>query len=164
MFDRAIINPEDDIELSRLLTDILSLYREKHHVSEKRDRCFDESNTFQYYLEKEYPEIKAELIESRFRIDDPIRLPLDMNDLKSSEDRAFRKIYSSKDIKAMKKLELSKLIYDFIVEYHHGKVPADLLSFYHVYLLIEDRIIVDLTCKQFKNAVNGPITKDRYNI
>lgn len=161
MYDKAIVNPDFDLELSGIMTEILQEYRAKHQVMEKRDYCYVESNTFAYYLNKEYPDIKVEVKETLFTIDDPIKLPLDTSDLKSKEFSEFMRKYDKKLLRGLTKRELSQLIYDFLVEYHNG-VPADLFYFNHAYLLIEDGLIVDLTQKQFSKAVVGPITADKY--
>jgi hypothetical protein len=167
MTDKAIINPEDNLQLSKDISDILSVYRETHNINCSRGYCYNTTRDFMLWVHEEIPELEDdfEIIYGWFYIDDPIGLPLTIMDLDDDEREKFYNFYKGIDIpdtdyydeENMK--ELSQMIWDFAsIEL---AFEDDWNIYDHSWIEIQG-LIIDLTKEQFTGAVNGRITKDRY--
>jgi hypothetical protein len=99
--------------------------------------------------------IEAFRVQGQFKLDNPVQLPLDLNDLFKEEKKKFvekhKGILHNKD-------ELSQAIFDFATE--EGFIN-ELYFMPHYWVEVEDTIF-DPSISQFDKAVNGEITEDNY--
>lgn len=149
--DKAIINPEVDIELAELINEIIKLFRSKNIINEERGFCYDVSRTFYNYC-KQLGIPKLRLIEGLFEIDNPEALPLGTMDLKQTEYDRFMDEYEL-DIDFTDDKEISEYIWQFVQENLSDDEIESFYNFEHVWVEI-DGIIVDFTWTQFINAIN----------
>ena len=160
-FDKAIINPNSDIELASLMNDIIKLYRKEHEVYVERGQCFRQSMLFIDWLFKEgftNDNFIAEVWEGLYIIDNPEKLPLNIMDLEQDEYEEFMDLYE--DVMpptdysdGVVEYELSELIWKYLIEYVSEDRLSEFFAFDHAWVDI-DGLIIDFTWEQFKDALD----------
>lgn len=149
--DKAIINPEVDIELAELINEIVEMFRSKNIINEERGFCYAVSRTF-YNFCKQLDIPKLRLMQGLFEIDNPEALPLNIMDLMQDEYEAFMDEYEL-DVDFTDDKEVSEYIWSFVQENLSDDEIENFYQFEHSWVEIDD-IIVDFTWSQFKNAIN----------
>lgn len=157
-FDKAIINPYNNLGLSEILNDVIKEYRDKEYICDKRGQCYEESNNFVFWLQDNYTDLFEELKEyglqvvyGIFEIDNPALLPLELQDLEKDEYEEFLDLYEE-DIDLNDEEELSDTIWEYITENADDSRIESFYMFDHAWVDI-DGLIIDFTWAQFIEAI-----------
>jgi len=168
-YDPALINYYDDTELSNILDPLIKEYRTKEDVDICRGQCYNESDKFINWLEKNHNEIFKELDElgmqrydGLFSIDSPEKLPLEIQDLEQDEYEEFMDLYED-DVDFHNPENVSYYVWLYLQNYADDERINDFFVMNHSWIDIEGMFIIDFTWQQFKNAIiNTEDLIDRY--
>lgn len=166
IFDEAIVNPEQNIELAKKLNPIIIEYRESANVCNSRHACYEESKKFYNWLKDNYENLFEELIEQGlevaeglFEIDNPEMLPLNEIDLENEELKEFLNLYQEQ-IDFLDTKNFSRLIWQYIINYAEEDRINDFFYMYHYWIeIVNEGMVIDFTWNQFENAI-----EDKSNI
>ena len=159
-FDIAIINPEVNPGLAKLLNPVVKEFINKNKLCQSnRGFCVKHSNDFITWLKNEYPVLHKnllkkglELVKGLYKIDNPEKLYLEPLDLYEDEWEDFLDKYEDDYFYIEKdKKEVSELIWKWAQE-----SLERLDDFYYVthgWIKVEG-LIIDFTWLQFRRAIN----------
>lgn len=139
---------------------LIKEYTQEYNVDTTRGQCYNESENLYWWLVEEQgiDQEDLEVVRGEFLIDNPVLLPLTLQDLKTAEYDQFIDTIDS-NIYNMYEDELSELIWEFIQEHHKDRVQ-EFYTIPHAWVEYQGEII-DVTVEQFK-ASTGNITEDNY--
>lgn len=163
--NKAIINPEKDRELAEIISRVIDEYNMDSNYDKfcARGHCYNQSQQFLDYVDHEVDiDIRwyllqdegLRLIEGLFEIDRPEEMLLDYNDLYDNEYDEFMDLYGDNPGLDDPE-ELSYLIWEYIKNYASEDRIEEFYEFEHVWLETYNRLIIDFTADQFKNAINN---------
>lgn len=168
-FDIAIINPEDNPNLAKLLNPVVKEFKNKNKLCQSnRGFCFIHSKDFLQWVDTEYPvlyknllEKKIEAIEGLFQVDNPEKLPLEESDLYSKEWEKFLDVYEEEYFQVQGDRDaISNLIWKWANE--NSQNLDDFYYMNHGWVEV-DGLIIDFTWLQFRHAINNKVPlKERY--
>lgn len=144
-----------------LVSKIYKEYVKDTIIDTTRGQCENEAFNFGFYLEELGFKWKEDFIVNygHFQIDNPIYLPLNLQDLKTEEYYDFLDLYEE-EIDITDPIDLSISILEYVKDHKPSRI-SDFYLFNHAWVDFRG-IIVDPTQSQFKQAVTSEITEDNY--
>lgn len=168
-FDIAIVNPQDNLELAKLLNPVAKEFKNKNKLCQSnRGFCFIHSQDFIEWIMNEYPVLYKKLkamgirkIEGLFQIDNPEMLPLEPADLESREWEDFLDQYEEEYYQAdSDPKQVSELIWKWAKE--NLERLDDFYYMNHGWVEVEG-LKIDFTWLQFRHAINNKVSlNERY--
>ena len=167
-YDYALINYFSNFGLADMLNPIIIEYREAEYIDECRGQCYNEADNFVYWLQDNYQDVFLDLkdmglqrVDGLFNIDDPEKLPLEVQDLEQDEYEEFMSLYED-DVDFNDPEDVSYYVWSYLQEYAEEDRIGDFYAFNHAWVDV-DGFIIDFTWPQFRQAIdNTENLADRY--
>lgn len=167
-FDKALVNYYANIGLSERLIPVIKKYRAEVNIDECRGQCYNEADKFVYWLQDndwdlflELQDMGLQRVDGLFVIDNPEKLPLEVQDLEQDEYEAFMSLYED-DVDFNDPADVSYYVWKYLEEYANEDRLSDFYAFNHAWVDI-DGYIIDFTWPQFRQAIdNTGNLVDRY--
>lgn len=136
--------------ITRKYNKLTEEYLKTNQVDTARGQCYNEAESFYWWLVEEKGLENVRVVDGLFEIDRPVDLPLSLQDLKSDEYEEFLDLYDD-NFDLYTEEELSEVIWEYVNKYTDRR--SDFYYIPHAWVEV-DGIIIDVTVEQFDKAID----------